>query len=179
MNYKLFSVLLTGALMTTACGSDDNDTVTPVDPVTPPVVVVPTTIDVAKAATIELELASFDGVSGALSFSLSDADQMAITNAKEYRIVYFGFPDHDDPSTKAKAWKRWHLSKSYQCGSEASECEGLLTETATKGSYTFEAPGLDWSSDATPDAVQKYKVAIEIKGALSSNDLEVLPPPAV
>jgi len=176
MNYKLFGVLLTGALLTTACGSDD--TVAPVDPVDP-VVPVATTIDAAKAATIEIELASFDGETGALSFSLSDADKMAITNAKEYRIVYFGFPDQADPSTKPKAWKRWHLSKSYLCGSEISECEGLLTETDTKGSYTFEAPGLDWSSDATPDAVQKYKVAIEIKGALSSSEVVVLPPPSV
>ncbi|WP_041421540.1 hypothetical protein [Shewanella sediminis] len=178
MKYKLLSVLLTGALLTTGCSSDDNDndTVLPEEPVLPPVA---TTIDVNEAATIGLKLATFDGVSGALSFSLSDADEMAITNAKDYRIVYFGFPDHDDKSTKPKAWKRWHLSKSYQCDSEANECEGLLTETETKGTYTFEAPGLDWDSGATPGAVQKYKVAIEIKGALSSSELELLPPPAV
>ncbi len=176
MNYKLFGVLLTGALLTTACSSDDNDNdiENPVEP--PPVA---TTVDVDEAATIGLKLATFDGISGALSFSLSDADEMAVTNAKNYRIVYFGFPDPDEKSSKPKAWKRWHLSKSYLCDSEANECEGLLTETETKGSYTFEAPGLDWDSDATPGAVQKYKVAIEIKGALSSSELELLPPPSV
>ena len=177
MNYKLFGVLLTGALMVTACGSDDNDNdiVDPVDPIVPPPVV--TTIDVDKAASIGLQLASFDGGSGALSFSLSDAEQMAITNAKDYRVVYFGFPDPDEKSTNAKAWKRWHLSKSYVCDSEADTCEGLLTETETKGSYTFEAPGLDWSEGAPDGTVQIYKVAIEIKGALSSSELELLPPP--
>jgi len=176
MNYKLFGVLLSGALLTTACGSDDNDNEIE-NPVEPPPVA--TTIDVDEAASIGLKLATFDGISGALSFSLSDADEMAITNAKDYRIVYFGFPDHDEKSSKPKAWKRWHLSKSYQCDSEANECEGMLTETETKGSYTFEAPGLDWDSGATPGAVQKYKVAIEIKGALSSSELELLPPPSV
>ncbi|RTR34951.1 hypothetical protein [Shewanella atlantica] len=171
MNYKLFGVLLAGTLLTTACSDSDS---TPPPP--PPE---PVTVDIDQAATIGLKLATFDGVSGALSFSLSDADELAITNAKDYRIVYFGFPDHDEKSSKPKAWKRWHLSKSYLCDSEANECEGLLTETETKGTYTFEAPDLDWDSDATPGAVQKYKVAIEIKGALSSSELELLPPPSV
>ncbi len=171
MNYTRLSSFIACALFVSACGSDSNDGGGEVTP--PPVV---PTIHIDKAANIELELTSFDGVSGALSFMLSDNAQQAITQAKDYNIIYFGFPEESSGINNPKSWQRWHLTNSYSCNTQENECEGLLSESDIKGSYTFEAPDLDWSQGDSAKLVQKYKVAIEIKGALSSNEIDLLPP---
>ncbi|MCZ4339018.1 hypothetical protein [Shewanella colwelliana] len=171
MNDKLVTSLLAALLLCGGCGSDDSDTTEPPVVVPPPVA---DSIDINEATVINLDLATFDGASGALTFNLADADKLAITNVKDYKITYFGFPDETKTSSKAKAWKRWHVTKSYQCDSAEANCNGVLVE-AEKGSYSFDATGLDWDENATAGAVEKYKVAIEIKGALAENELVLLP----
>lgn len=170
MNYKRLSSLIASVLLVSACGSDSNDNGGEVTP--PPVV---TSIHIDKATIIQLELTSFEGVSGALSFTLSDDAQQAITQAKDYKIIYFGFPEDSSGINNPKSWQRWHLTNSYSCNTQENECEGLLSESEVKGSYTFEAPELDWSQGDSAKLVQKYKVAIEINGALSSNEIDLLP----
>ncbi|WP_229377305.1 hypothetical protein [Shewanella woodyi] len=173
MNNKRLTSLLACTLLATACGSDSNDSNDGGEIAPPPVA---TTIDIDKATSIQIELTSFEGASGALSFNLSDNEKQAITQAKDYKIIYFGFPEQNSKINNPKGWQRWHLTNSYSCNSQEKECEGILTELETKGSYTFEAPDLDWSRGDSDEVVKRYKVAIEIKGALSSNELEILPP---
>ncbi len=164
MNKKLISSLLASLLICTGC-SDDDDDKTP--EVTPPEVVETESIDIKDATAINLELLSFDGATGALSFTLTDANNAVITNAQDYRITYFGFPS--GKSSKPKAWKRWHVTTSYDCDNTEGHCEGLLEETSD-GNYSFEAFDLDWDADVAAGSVQKYKVAIQIKGAQAEND---------
>lgn len=172
MNHKQLGSLLACTLLASACGSDNNDN-NDGGEITPPPVVA--TVDIDKATSIQLELTSFEGLSGALSFSLSDKEQQAIIHAKDYNIIYFGFPEKNTKLNNPKSWQRWHLTRTYSCNSQQNECEGILTESETKGSYTFEAPKLDWSKGDSDEAVSRYQVAIEIKGTLSSNELELLP----
>lgn len=171
MNDKLVTSLLAALLLCGGCGSDDNDTEVP-PVVTPPPVA--DSVDANEALAINLSLAEFDGASGALSFTLEDDAALAITNAKDYKITYFGFPADGATSSNAKAWKRWHVTQSFECDSSAGECEGVLVESE-KGTYSFEAPSLNWDQNTANGSVQKYKVAIEIKGAMASNELVLLP----
>ncbi|MBW8183013.1 hypothetical protein K0625_05000 [Shewanella sp. NR704-98] len=173
MNNIRLASLLACSLLATACGSDSNNSNDGGEIAPPPV---DTAIDIDKATSIQVELIGFEGVSGALSFNLSDNEQQAITQAKDYKIIYFGFPEQSGKINNPKGWQRWHLTNSYSCNNQEKQCEGILTESETKGNYTFEAPDLDWSRGDSDGVVTRYKVAIEIKGALSSNEVALLPP---
>ncbi|MFV7771794.1 hypothetical protein [Shewanella marisflavi] len=170
MNEKLLTALLATLLMCGGCGSDDNDDDDGGVIIPPP----PVTIDAGEALAINLTLAEFDGETGTLSFALTDDDGLAITNAKDYNIVYFGFPDGESKSSNAKAWKHWHVTQSYQCDSAAGDCQGMLEET-DNGQYSFSATDLDWDANTAPGSVEEFKVAIEIKGAKATNELVLLP----
>ncbi|QIR15489.1 hypothetical protein [Shewanella aestuarii] len=172
MNDKLVTSLLAGLLLCTGCGSDSDSAKDEPPVINPPPVV--DSIDATEALAINLSLAEFDGVSGTLNFSLADDDALAVTNAKDYSITYFGFPDENLSSSHAKAWKRWHVTHQYTCDSAAADCEGVLVETE-KGSYRFDATDLDWDVNTAPGSVKKYKVAIEIKGTLASTEIALLP----
>ncbi|WP_299804105.1 hypothetical protein [uncultured Shewanella sp.] len=173
MKVKLLSALLASSVLLIGCGSDNDNDVTE-----PPVVVPPPVedaIDIDEATSIVMNLDSVDAATGALTFSLKDGDNKAISKATDYDIFYFGFPDPDSPSTKAKAWKRWHVTQSYKCDTASNiECAGILTETATKGQYTFDATDLDLDSKAAAGAVELYKVAIQVHGAQASNEMELI-----
>lgn len=174
MNDKLVTSLLAGLLLCTGCGSDNDS-----DKEEPPVITPPPvadSIDASEALAINLSLAEFDGASGTLSFTLEDDGALAVTNATDYSITYFGFPDENASSSNAKAWKRWHVTHKYTCDSAAAECEGILVESDTdKGSYSFNATDLDWDLNTAAGSVKQYKVAIEIKGTLASSEIELLP----
>ncbi|MFT5788390.1 MAG: hypothetical protein ACI8SJ_000493 [Shewanella sp.] len=173
MNYKLLGALLAGSLALTACSSDD-DTVKP-DPVEPPPV--DTAIDIADALAINLTVSDYDTNTGALSFKLTDAAGLAITNVKDYDITYMGFPDPEEKSNNPKAWKRWHVTQ--KCASAVeNNCQSELTELATKGSYSFAVTDLDLSLEDATRQVKLYKVAIQINGAQASNDVELISPTA-
>lgn len=171
MKVKLLSALLASSILLVGCGSDNDD-------VTEPPVVVPPVedvIEIDEANTIVMNLTSFDAVTGALTFSLENGDKKAITQATDYDIYYFGYPDPDSPSSNAKAWKRWHVTQGFKCDTDLDvECVGVLSETATKGQYTFEATDLDLDSQAAAGAVTIYKVAVQIHGALASNAIELI-----
>ncbi|MCE9677776.1 hypothetical protein LZP69_01040 [Shewanella sp. AS1] len=170
MNKKLIPGLLASLLLCSGCGSDDNEDNTEI---TPPPAQGSDAVDIKDATSVNLALVSFDGASGALSFNLSDGDNKAITNALDYRITYFGFPS-DSKSSNAKAWKHWHVTTSYECDNTQGNCEGVLQETQ-EGSYTFDATGLNWDANTAAGAVEKFKVAIQIKGAQAENELVLLP----
>ncbi|ABV88749.1 hypothetical protein [Shewanella pealeana] len=174
MKVKLLSAMLASSMLLLGCGSDDDNN----DVTEPPVVVPPPVeevIDIDEASTIAMSLDSVDAATGALTFSLKDGDNKAITKATDYDIFYFGYPDPASPSTKAKAWKRWHVTQGYKCDTSTDEeCVGILTETATKGQYTFDAIDLDLEGKAAAGAVALYKVAIQIHGAQASNEIELI-----
>lgn len=181
MKYKLLSALVAGSIALAGCGSDDP--IKPEDPVVvvPPVVVEPpaevTTIDANDALAINLAVTSYDVTTGAIQFDLTDADGLPITNAKDYDIAFMGFPDPTEKSSNPKAWKRWHVAQMYRCDTSSDiACDGVLTESATKGSYSFSATDLDLSTDDPAEAVKTYKVGIAIKGANATNVVELLQP---
>ncbi|WP_299568567.1 hypothetical protein [uncultured Shewanella sp.] len=183
MNLKLLSVLLASSLLLMGC-NDDDDTST--DPVDPPVVEPPVTdpvdppatevITINDADTVILTVDEYDASSGALTFSLDNGDEKAITDASDYSIMYFGYPNPAAPSSNAKAWKRWHVSQTFNCDTSTEDaCAGVLTETETEGQYTFNAVDLDLESKAAAGAVEVFKVAIQIHGEKASNEFELIP----
>ncbi|PKI08098.1 hypothetical protein CXF78_02170 [Shewanella sp. 11B5] len=124
-----------------------------------------------------VKLDTFDSITGALSFTVANSEGEALTNVANYDIVYFGFPDPASPSIKPKAWKRWHVTQNYQCDSTATDtCTGTLEATDTAGKYTFNVSDLDLQSKASANAEMVFKVAVQIKGALASNEIELIDP---
>ncbi|GGB72054.1 hypothetical protein K8B83_04620 [Shewanella inventionis] len=181
MKITYLSAILASSLLIFGCNSDsDDDDIVVVEPpvvVVPPVVVDPVSeaVDVDEASAITMKLDSFDAASGALTFTLTDADGKAITNATDYDIAYFGYPDPASPSIKPKAWKRWHVTQRFQCDqTDIDNCVGLLQETETEGQYTFDATGLDLGSKAAAGAVEVFKVAVQIHGSNASNDITLI-----
>ncbi|WP_350431887.1 hypothetical protein ABIS04_17430 [Shewanella sp. H8] len=183
MKLKYLSAILASSLLMFGCSSDDDDVVTDPVVVEPPVVVVPPVVvdpvsDAVKiddASSVVVSLDTYNATTGALAFTLANTEGKALTDATNYSIVYFGFPDPDSPSVKPKAWKRWHVTQSYVCDSATTdECTGTLAATDTEGAYTFNVSDLDLQSKASDDADMIYKVAIEINGALASNEIELV-----
>ncbi|MDD8060129.1 MULTISPECIES: hypothetical protein [Shewanella] len=181
MKIKYLSAILASSLLIFGCGSDNDDEDIIVDDtpvvVVPPVVVDPVSeaVDVNEATDISMQLDSFDAATGALTFTLSNADGKAITNASDYDIVYFGYPDPASPSTKPKAWKRWHVTQSFQCDqTDSANCVGVLEETDIEGQYTFNATDLDLESKAAAGAVEVFKVAVQIHGSNASNEITLI-----
>jgi hypothetical protein len=185
MKVKYLSAILASSLLIFGCNSDNDDDVAVIDPpvvVVPPVVVppvvVPPVIDgvsIDDASSVVVTLDTFNATTGALSFTVANSGGEALTNVADYDIVYFGFPDPASVSTKPKAWKRWHVTQSYQCDSSTSdECTGTLAATDTEGKYTFNVSDLDLQSKASDDADMIYKVAIQINGTLASNEIELV-----
>jgi hypothetical protein len=185
MKVKYLSAILASSLLMFGCNSDNDDDVAIIDPpvvVVPPVVVppvvVPPVIDgvsIDDASSVVVKLDTFDATTGALSFTVANSDGEALTNVADYDIVYFSFPDPASVSTKPKAWKRWHVTQSYQCDSSTSdECTGTLEATDTTGTYTFNVHDLDLQSNASDNATLLYRVAIKINGTLASNDIELI-----
>lgn len=179
MKLKLLSALLTSSLLLIGC-SDDDSTTEPVDPpvVEPPVVEPPVSEAVAidDADAVILTVDEYDASSGALTFTLDNGDSKAITDASNYSIMYFGYPDPAVTSSNAKAWKRWHVSQTFNCDtSSEDECAGVLTETETEGQYTFNAVDLDLEGKAAAGSVEIFKVAIQIHGAKATNEFELIP----
>ncbi|MGI2257914.1 hypothetical protein [Shewanella sp. GXUN23E] len=164
---KLYiTALLASLTLIGGCSDDDDEVIVPPEP---PLAVA----DIDSASVILLELGSFDGPSGELGFTLSDDKGVRLTGASAYSIHYLGMPD--EPSRKPKSWQRWHAISSFHCPADNSApCTGILDAVDDKGNYRFTADGLDWDSLATPDAVGIYKVAIQIHGALASNQVELM-----
>lgn len=175
MKYPLLAVTLS-ILLLSGCGSDDNtsEEVIPPVPPSPPAV---NSVNIDEAMQINVVLNQFDQQTGTIQFSLTDAQQAAITAAKAYDIYYFGFPDSDKASSNPKAWKRWHTTQSYRC-QNTTECGGKLTETQT-GQYQFEIPALDWQQQDPSHAVAQIKVAIQIYGARANNELSLIEAPSI
>ena len=176
MKRKLLSTLLVSSFLLIGCGSDDDSSV--LDHVDPPVVEPPVTetITIDDTEAVILTVDEYNAETGALTFSLDNGDSLAITDASDYSIMYFGYPDPASPSSNAKAWKRWHVSQTFNCDtSSEDECAGSLTATETEGQYTFSATGLDLESKAAAGAVEVFKVAIQIHGAKATNEFELIP----
>ncbi|MGX9462888.1 hypothetical protein ACWXWU_16870 [Shewanella sp. A14] len=183
MKIKYLSAILASSLLIFGCNNDNDDDVVTEPPVVvvPPVVVPPVEppatsdgVNIDEASSVIVKLKTFDTTTGALSFTLANTEGKALTQATNYRIIYFGFPDPENASKKPKAWKRWHVTQSYQCDiSTSDECSGTLEETDTKGTYTFNVNDLDLQSQTSDDAEMIYKVAVQINGTLASNDIEL------
>lgn len=165
MKHSVLALLLASLVLTAGCSDDDDEVITP----EPPIAVA----DIDSADTLVLELTGFDGPSGELAFTLTDADGVRLNGAESYTIHYIGLPS--ELSRKPKSWRRWHAFTSFLCNSPASEdCDGVLQPVDQLGNYRFTAEGLDWDAMSTPEAVQTYKVAIQIHGALASNPVELI-----
>ncbi|WP_372872002.1 hypothetical protein [Shewanella sp.] len=166
MNAKLLYPLL-GTLLLGACGSDNDS-----PEVTPPEPPVATTVHIDEAEALSLEVVSFEPQTGEVEFTLKDNNGLAVTEAKQYELIYFGLPAEGKASNNPKAWKRWHVTQSFACADIPANCEGVLTESNTKGRYLFRAQGLDWSQDAPDGTLARYRLAITFHGAKASSDMQ-------
>lgn len=171
MKYPLLAVTL-ATLMLAGCGSDSNKVEEETPPAPPPPPPVENAVNIDEATQINLKLEQFNVSTGTIQFSLTDAQQEAITAAKNYDIYYFGFPDKTKESPNPKAWKRWHVTQSYRCQS-LGECSGKLTEVAG-GKYQFEIADLDWKQQDPSRSVAHIKLAIQIYGAKANNELSLI-----
>ncbi|KFZ39153.1 hypothetical protein HR45_01775 [Shewanella mangrovi] len=166
---KLALSLLLGTALVSGCGGDSTDEQTKVeqDPVK-------TTIDISGVSAIDLTLDSFDPQTGSVEFSLKDPDGLAIVNAQQYRIRYFGFPPQGENSANPKAWKLWHVVYSYQC--DGTSCDEQIQARDGDGQYSFVPRNLYWNRDTAPGTTGRYRVAIEIFGNDVSNEVALLAP---
>ncbi|GLS82432.1 hypothetical protein [Paraferrimonas haliotis] len=152
------------------CSSDDDELIE-----SPPITPAPQVINIANANELNVTVEKFDPATGLVRFSIADDNSLAVTDAKNYHIVYFGFPDSDRPSANPKAWKRWHVYYQYQCAA-GDDCDGVLTETVDSGHYQFEVQDLDWDANAVPGAVQRYQVGIRVSHGDLFSDFELANP---
>ncbi|QSX32915.1 hypothetical protein JYB87_14370 [Shewanella avicenniae] len=172
MNKLAFSLLL-GTVLVSGCGDDSVEEVVVVEKPEP----AKTSIDISSVSGIELTLDNFDPKTGSVAFSLKDPDGLAIVNAQQYRIRYFGFPPQGDASANPKAWKLWHVVYSYECDA-AGSCDEPIQARDTEGQYSFAPQRLYWNQNAAPGSTGRYRVAIEIFGNDQVNEVALLSPTA-
>jgi|GEM_PF-3475911 len=153
------------ALLLSACGSDDDVIVDPIEPVDP----APTSVTLDQATSIDLAIGSVDAQSYAIAFTLADAEKLAITDAgSSFEVMYLGIPKEMASSFSIP----WHNATRFSCDLEESDCANTLVEVSP-GAYTF-TPGkqLAFNKDT-----QTLKVSVRVAGALAQSQPEVITPP--
>lgn len=155
------------ALLLSACGSDDDVIVDPVDVVVP-VDPVLTSITLDQANSIDVTIGSVDAQNYTIAFTLADVDNQAITDAsRSFEVMYLGMPKDNTSSFSMP----WHRATKFSCNSGKSDCANTLVEVSP-GVYTFtpsEQPVFDKET-------QNLKVSVRIFGALAQSKPEVITP---
>lgn len=170
-------------LLLSACGSDDNAVepvvVEPDDPVVvepdDPVVVEPddpvdpiiASVTLDQASSVNLDISSVDADSYAITFTLTDDDKQAITDASSFEVMYLVMPKVNTASFNMP----WHNATKFSCDVDESDCTGTLVEVDA-GSYTF-TPSEQLVFDK---ATQTLEVSLTVYGALAQTKPEIIVP---
>ncbi|MFT5789330.1 hypothetical protein CXF83_06450 [Shewanella sp. Choline-02u-19] len=159
---KLYCAFGLGSLLLFGCGSDDNKTVEPpIEPPVPPV----TTIGINETDTLSVSLKAVDGASGNVALTLTGDDDKLVTDASGFNLIIMGYPKEGDSSVKYKL--AWHQANNSNC-IEDEECTLAVTE-AEPGVYNLELDAIEWK-----DAIDNYRVAVEVKGEKAHLELAFL-----
>jgi hypothetical protein len=155
------------ALLLSACGSGDDDPVSSVDPVVP-VDPVSTSVTLDQANSIDINISSVDEENYTISFTLTDADKLAITDASNsFEVMYLGMPKENQSSFSMP----WHSATKFSCDAQESDCANPLVEVSP-GAYTFtpsEQPVFDKDS-------QNLEISVSVVGALAKSKPEIVVP---
>ena len=141
----LSSVLLLG------CGSDDDDNKPVEPPVEPPV----TTIGINETDTLSVNLTTVDAEKGNIALTLTGDDDKLVTDASGFNLILMGYPKEGTSSVKYKL--DWHQANHANCITD-TECTLAITESES-GKYNLELDSVEWK-----DAIDSYRVAVEVKG---------------
>ncbi|MFT5788934.1 MAG: hypothetical protein ACI8SJ_001042 [Shewanella sp.] len=159
---KIYCAIGLSSVLLLGCGSDDDNTVEP--PVEPPVVPV-TTISINETETLSVSLKTVDGANGNVALTLTGDGDKLVTDASGFNLIIMGYPKEGESSVKYKL--AWHQASHSNC-IEDEECTLAVTE-ATSGVYNLELDAVDWK-----DAVDNYRVAVEVKGEKAHLELAFL-----
>ncbi|MCL1049645.1 hypothetical protein L2755_08440 [Shewanella abyssi] len=149
---KLYCAIGLSSVLLFGCGSDDDKTVEP--PVEPPVSPV-TTIGINETETLSVSLQTIDAEKGSVALTLTGDGDKLVTDASGFNLIIMGYPKAGDTSVKYKL--AWHQANHANCIEDA-ECALTVTESES-GIYNLELGSVDWK-----DAVDNYRVAVEVKG---------------
>lgn len=151
----LSSVLLLG------CGSDDDDNKPVEPPVEPPV----STIGINDTETLSVNLTTVDAEKGNVLLTLTGDDEMLVTDASAFNLILMGYPKEGDSPVKYKLG--WHQVNHSNCVAD-DECTMAITE-AESGKYSLVLDSVEWK-----DAIDSYRVAVEVKGEKAHLELAFL-----
>jgi hypothetical protein len=152
------------ALLLSACGSDDDVIVDPIEPVDP----APTSVTLDQANSIDLTIDSVDAQNYTIAFTLADADKLAITDASSsFEVRSLGMPNKIGSSFSIP----WHNATRFGCDSQEPDCVNILVEVSP-GAYTLtpsEKPAFDKDT-------QILKISVTVVGALAQSKPEIITP---
>jgi len=160
------------ALLLSACGSGD-DVVDPVDPVEVVVPVDPvdpasTSVTLDQANSIDIKIGSVDEEDYTISFTLTDADKLAITDASNsFEVMYLGMPKENKSSFSMP----WHSATKFSCDAQESDCANPLVEVSP-GAYTFTPSEQPVFNKDT----QNLEISVKVMGALANSKPEIIVP---
>ncbi|RTR31271.1 hypothetical protein [Shewanella atlantica] len=158
------------ALLLSACSSDDDVSVEPIDPVVPvePVDPAPASVTIDQANEIRVVIGSVDPQSFAIAFTLTDADSQVVTDAgSDFEIMYLSMP-----SAITSAFSMpWHNASKFGCDAEESDCIDTLVEVSP-GSYTFTPA----SQPVFNMETQTLRLSVMVAGALAQSKPEIVKP---
>ncbi|QQX79402.1 hypothetical protein JK628_18000 [Shewanella sp. KX20019] len=157
---KLYCAIGLSSVLLFGCGSDDDKTVEP--PIVEPPV---TTIGINETETLSVNLTTVDGETGNVALTLTGDDDLLVTGASGFNLIIMGYPKEGETSVKYKL--AWHQANNANCIEDA-ECDLTVTE-AESGIYNLELGTVEWK-----DAVDNYRVAVEVKGEKSHLELAFL-----
>ncbi|MEZ9199609.1 MULTISPECIES: hypothetical protein [unclassified Shewanella] len=151
----LSSVLLLG------CGSDDDDNKPVEPPVEPPV----STIGINDTETLSVNLTTVDAEKGSVALTLTGDDEKLVTDAGAFNLILMGYPKEGSSSVKYKLG--WHQANHSNCIADV-DCTMAITELES-GKYNLELDSVEWK-----DAIDSYRVAVEVKGEKAHLELAFL-----
>ncbi len=148
------------SMLMLGCGNSDDDTPTE-PPVEPPI----TTININDTETLSAVIQTVDGEKGSVLLKLTGDDDKLVTKASVFNLIIMGYPKEGQSSTKYKL--AWHQANHSNC-IEDEQCT-LDIHEAEPGSYNLALDAVEWK-----DAIDSYRVAVEVKGDKAHLELAFL-----
>ncbi len=157
---KLYCAIGLSSVLLLGCGSDDDD-----KPVEPPVEPPVSTIGINDTETLSVNLTTVDAEKGSVALTLTGDDEKLVTDAGAFNLILMGYPKEGGSSVKYKLG--WHQANHSNCIADV-DCTMAITESES-GKYNLELDSVEWK-----DAIDSYRVAVEVKGDKAHLELAFL-----
>lgn len=158
---KLYCAIGLSSVLLLGCGSDDDDNKPVEPPVEPPV----STIGINDTETLTVNLTTVDAEKGSVALTLTGDDDKLVTEASGFNLILMGYPEEGSSSVKYKLG--WHQVNNSNCIADV-DCTMAITESES-GKYNLELGSVEWK-----DAIDSYRVAVEVKGEKAHLELAFL-----